>query len=73
MTEQVCCAHSLAERPREQWQTLEAHSRQVAALARQFAEAFGSGAWAALLGHLHDAGKSRRAFRPTWPAQWADR
>lgn len=56
-------AHSLAGKPREQWQTLEAHSRQVAALAGQFAEAFGSSAWAALLGQLHDAGKSRHAFQ----------
>ncbi|MGN0891328.1 MAG: CRISPR-associated endonuclease Cas3'' [Candidatus Spyradenecus sp.] len=61
--EPECYAHSLAGKPREQWQTLEAHSRQVAALAGQFAETFGSSAWAALLGQLHDAGKSRRAFQ----------
>ena len=61
--EQGCYAHSLAARPREQWQTLEAHSRQVAALAGDFAEAFRSHAWGEALGWLHDAGKARTAFQ----------
>lgn len=61
--EQGCYAHSLAARPRELWQPLEVHCRQVAALAGDFAEAFGSRAWGEVLGWLHDAGKARTAFQ----------
>ncbi|MGB3477934.1 MAG: HD domain-containing protein [bacterium] len=47
-------AHSLEGRPREEWQRLEDHLKNVAELARQFAEPFGAGAWAYVAGLLHD-------------------
>ncbi|MGN0853440.1 MAG: CRISPR-associated endonuclease Cas3'' [Kiritimatiellia bacterium] len=56
-------AHSRDNTPREQWQTLEAHSRQVAELAAKFAEAFQSAEWARIVGLLHDAGKARHSFQ----------
>jgi CRISPR-associated endonuclease/helicase Cas3 len=39
------------------------HLRDVAGLAREFAEAFGSGEWAYLAGIWHDLGKYRPAFQ----------
>ncbi|MBI4846556.1 MAG: hypothetical protein HY810_08860 [Candidatus Omnitrophica bacterium] len=38
-------AHSLKGRPKEEWQLLETHLRNVAKLAKQFAESFGAGEW----------------------------
>lgn len=46
-----------------QWQTLEAHSANVATLAATFAEPFGSAEFARLLGSIHDAGKARDSFQ----------
>ena len=56
-------AHSRAGACRDQWQTLDAHSRQVADLAAEFASAFNSTDWARLAGLLHDAGKARHSFQ----------
>lgn len=56
-------AHSRENVPAEQWQTLDAHSRQVADLAAEFASAFNSTDWARLAGLLHDAGKARHSFQ----------
>lgn len=36
-------AHSLSGRPREEWQLLEDHLKNVAEMARGFADAFGVG------------------------------
>jgi len=36
-------AHSLPGRPKEEWQSLEEHLRNVAKLARRFAGPFGAG------------------------------
>ncbi|MGA3085697.1 MAG: hypothetical protein ABSE95_13025 [Thermodesulfobacteriota bacterium] len=36
-------AHSLPGRPPAEWQPLEKHLKNVAALAREFAESFGAG------------------------------
>lgn len=64
-----CCgagslyAHSLPDVGLTGWQTLEAHSLQVAHLSRQFAEPFSSGAMAESIGLLHDAGKARKSFQ----------
>lgn len=55
-------AHSAGPDP-AQWQTLAAHAQGVAALAKAFAEPFNSGAWAEVLGQLHDIGKVRRSFQ----------
>ena len=46
-----------------QWKCLDAHLREVAELARQFANAFGQGDLAYLIGLAHDLGKLLRAFQ----------
>lgn len=56
-------AHSLEGRPQEEWQKLEEHLRNVAKLARKFAESFGGGDWAELIGWLHDIGKYSQEFQ----------
>jgi CRISPR-associated endonuclease/helicase Cas3 len=56
-------AHTLEGRPQKEWQKLEDHSRNVARLARQFAESFKGGDWAELIGWLHDIGKSSQEFQ----------
>lgn len=38
-------AHSLPGRPQDEWQLLEDHLKNVAELARGFAEDFGAGEW----------------------------
>ena len=55
-------AHSLEDAPVEQWQPLEAHLKNVAALSESFAAAFHAEAAGKLLGFVHDLGKSRRSF-----------
>ena len=54
-------AHSVAGRPKDAWQTLDAHAAHVAERAAAFAHPFGSEDWARLLGEMHDVGKARRA------------
>ncbi len=56
-------AHTLEGRPQNEWQKLEEHLRNVAKLARKFAEPFGSGDWAELIGWLHDIGKYSQEFQ----------
>jgi CRISPR-associated endonuclease/helicase Cas3 len=56
-------AHSLPGRPPDEWQPLEEHLRNVAELARKFAEPFGAGEWAYLAGLWHDLGKYSIHFR----------
>ena len=43
-------AHSVDGRPTDEWQPLDEHLLNVAELARQFADEFGSGEWAYLAG-----------------------
>ncbi|MFP4256902.1 MAG: CRISPR-associated endonuclease Cas3'' [Desulfobacterales bacterium] len=50
-------AHSIEGAPPDQWQTIEAHLCNVAALCRKFAEKFGSGEWGYIEGLWHDIGK----------------
>ena len=52
------CAHSQPNAPQEAWQTLQAHSKAVAAMAAAFAAPFMSGEHGRLLGELHDLGKA---------------
>ena len=59
----ICYAHSLPNRPKSEWQTLEGHSRNVAELAARFAAPFGCAETARLLGLVHDMGKARSAFQ----------
>ena len=44
-------------------QTNYVHQQGVAALAEQFAEAFGMGEWGKVLGLIHDIGKEKHAFQ----------
>lgn len=57
----VIYAHSFADRPRTEWETLRDHSAAVAALAEQYAIEFGFGKAARALGLLHDIGKTAAA------------
>jgi CRISPR-associated endonuclease/helicase Cas3 len=56
-------AHSLPGRPPEEWQPLEEHLKNVAELAKSFAESFGAGDWAYLAGLWHDLGKYSDEFQ----------
>lgn len=56
-------AHSLPQRPQEDWETLAHHASPVADLADQFASIFGCAGMARAAGLLHDAGKCSAAFQ----------
>jgi CRISPR-associated endonuclease/helicase Cas3 len=56
-------AHTLEGRPPSEWQPLEEHLKNVAELARRFADAFGAGDWAYLAGLWHDLGKYSKEFQ----------
>jgi len=56
-------AHSIKDRPQEEWQKLDEHLKNVAELARQFAEPFGGGDWAYVAGLWHDIGKYSAKFQ----------
>lgn len=56
-------AHSLPERPVEEWQLLSDHLWQVAELAQYFAKGFNGADWAYLAGLWHDFGKYSDAFQ----------
>lgn len=56
-------AHSLPDRPRHEWQPLEAHLRNVAELAAGFAAPFGGSELARAAGLWHDLGKYSDAFQ----------
>lgn len=56
-------AHSLANRPLEEWQRLDDHLNAVAKSAAIFAESFSSSDWAWNAGILHDFGKALDGFQ----------
>jgi CRISPR-associated endonuclease/helicase Cas3 len=56
-------AHTLPGSPQSEWEPLQAHLLAVAALAGEFADAFGSRGWGQLLGLWHDLGKFSVAFQ----------
>lgn len=56
-------AHSLPGRPPEEWQPLEQHLKNVAEMARGFAEPFRAGEWGYLAGLWHDIGKYSQEFQ----------
>jgi CRISPR-associated endonuclease/helicase Cas3 len=58
-----CYAHSLAGRPRDEWESLAAHALAVAALAAEFAVVFRWEGAARAAGLLHDAGKASVEFQ----------
>lgn len=62
-TSEVAYAHSLAGRPQDEWETLPTHLAAVAALAGDFADAFGARDWGELAGGWHDLGKYSDAFQ----------
>jgi CRISPR-associated endonuclease/helicase Cas3 len=62
-TSRTIYAHSLPDRPKSEWETLEVHATEVARLAKSFAAAFGAGDWGDLLGRWHDLGKVQPDFQ----------
>lgn len=62
-------AHSLKDKPPEDWQPLEQHLYNVAKLARRFAEPFGGDQWAYLAGLWHDLGKYSDEFQAKFYAE----
>lgn len=56
-------AHSLPEKPKEEWQSLEDHLKNVAKNAQCFADNFGAKEWGRCAGLLHDSGKATTAFQ----------
>lgn len=56
-------AHTLEGCPVEEWQSLEEHLQNTAALCQRFAEQFNAGAWGELVGRFHDLGKGSREFQ----------
>ncbi len=62
-TDRTFYAHSKEGEPPEKWQPLEEHLRDVAEMARGFAEEFGAGEWAYLAGLWHDLGKYQDEFQ----------
>ena len=56
-------AHSLDGRPVDEWHILEEHLKGTAALAKSFADAFGSGEWIYFAGLWHDLGKYSEDFQ----------
>ena len=56
-------AHTLKDRPPEDWEPLEDHLKAVADQAGKFANAFGAEDWGAALGLWHDIGKYSAEFQ----------
>ncbi len=56
-------AHSMEDKPPDQWQPLDQHLHNVATQAADFAARFRSGEWAQLTGMLHDLGKASDGFQ----------
>lgn len=50
-------AHSIEEKPAEEWHRLEEHLKGTAGLAASFAAEFGCGEWGYLAGLRHDMRK----------------
>ena len=56
-------AHTLADHPPADWETLAAHLDKVMNSASTFAEAFGARLWGEILGRCHDLGKLSDDFQ----------
>lgn len=59
-------AHTKEGRPPEKWQELEEHLKNVAIMARAFAEVFGAGEWGYITVWWHDIGniENDKILRP---------
>lgn len=55
-------AHSLENKPYQEWHRLEEHLSATANLASKYADEFGSGRWAYLAGLWHDLGRALNGF-----------
>jgi CRISPR-associated endonuclease/helicase Cas3 len=62
-TEVKYYAHSLQERPKQEWQLLETHLMNVANMAGCFSDSFRAKEWGHCAGLLHDSGKATSAFQ----------
>ena len=60
---QTVYAHSKENAQQDQWHPLEAHLRDTAEKAHEFAESWGTGDWAWNAGWLHDLGKADSIFQ----------
>ena len=56
-------AHTLADRPPADWETVAAHLDKVASSSSNFAEAFGAQTWGEVLGRCHDLGNLSDDFQ----------
>lgn len=56
-------AHSLPGQPEQKWQPLSTHLNNVAQQSGLFAQEFGMGGLAYLLGYIHDVGKASSEFQ----------
>ena len=56
-------AHSREGKPPEEWQPLDVHLKNVAEMARKFAEDFNASDWGYLAGLWHDLGKYQDEFQ----------
>lgn len=62
-------AHTLSDRPPEQWQSLKEHLLNVSRLAGSFAADFGAEEWGQAAGLWHDLGKFSATFQSYLAAQ----
>jgi len=60
MTDKEYYAHSREGKPLEDWHRVEDHLKDVAKLARGFADDFNAGDWAYLAGLTHRSGIERK-------------
>ncbi|MEI6647171.1 MAG: CRISPR-associated helicase Cas3' [bacterium] len=56
-------AHSLADRPKTDWQSLSQHASSVASIGAEFSKVFSASDWGYTAGILHDVGKARKPFQ----------
>jgi CRISPR-associated endonuclease/helicase Cas3 len=63
ISSETCYAHTLAGRPRDDWEPLADHLDKVAESASIFAEAFGAKDWGEMIGRCHDLGKLSEEFQ----------
>ena len=59
----VIYAHTKENRPKQEWQTIEDHLKNVAGLAEDICSKFSPAEWGYVLGMLHDVGKYNPDFQ----------